>query len=630
MATEDKRVSLPEVYSSVSVPLNGRFWRRLFAFAGPAYMVSVGYMDPGNWATDIEGGARFAYQLIWVLLMSNAMAILLQTLSARLGIVDGKDLAQACRDAYPRPVYLTLWFVCEIAIAACDLAEVLGTTIGLNLLFGIPMQWGVLLTALDTFLLLAIQRFGIRRMEAFIVGLISIIGFCFVFEIFLAKPEWRGILGGFVPRLNSESLYIAIGIIGATVMPHNLYLHSALVQSRQIASQSTGKAEACRFNLIDSIVALNAAFFVNAAILVMSAAVFFRHGEVVTELQQAHRLLAPLLGVTLASTVFAVALLCAGQSSTMTGTLAGQIVMEGFLHIRLRPWVRRLLTRSIAIIPAAITIGISGEHGTYELLILSQVILSLQLPFAIVPLIHFTSDRTRMGSFANRAWVQLLAWLAAGIIIALNVRLVTQQMKAWALAAGEWGWLVGLLLGIVAGSLGLLLLWLIFRPWIRRWRGLAPAEEVARLQELPEPRYQRIGVALDNKPTDKLILQHAIPVARAHKGALILIHVVEGVSSQVYGANAADLEAREDLAYLERIAGELAKMGIKAEVDLRHGSPPAELIAAVSAKQLDLMVLGGHRHRGLADLIFGKTIDPVRHKVPIPIMTVAKPEGSTK
>jgi len=627
MVTEQKSVSLPEVHATVGVPLNGRFWRRLFAFAGPAYMVSVGYMDPGNWATDIEGGARFAYQLIWVLLMSNLMAVLLQTLSARLGIVHGRDLAQACRDAYPRPVYLTLWFVCEIAIAACDLAEVLGTTIGLNLLFGIPMQWGVLLTALDTFLLLAIQRFGIRKMEAFILSLITMIGVCFILEIFLAKPDWHGVLGGFLPRLNSESLYIAIGIIGATVMPHNLYLHSALVQSRQIATGGNGKAEACRFNLIDSAIALNAAFFVNAAILVMSAAVFFRNGQMVRELQQAHQLLAPLLGTALAGTAFAVALLCAGQSSTLTGTLAGQIVMEGFLHIRLRPWVRRLLTRSIAIIPAAITIGIAGEHGTYQLLILSQVILSLQLPFAIVPLVHFTSDRERMGSFSNRVWVQVLAWLAAGIIIALNVRLVAQQMTEWAAAAGQWGWLVGLLLGTVAGGLGLLLLWLIFRPWVRRWRGLVPVAEVAGLGRLPEPRYQRIGVALENQPADKLILQHAIPVARAHQGTLILIHVVEGVSGQVFGAQAADLEAREDHAYLERVASELAAMGIKAEVDLRFGSPPAELIAAVSGKQLDLMVLGGHRHRGLADLIFGKTIDPVRHKVPIPIMTVAKPES---
>jgi manganese transport protein len=558
--------------------------------------------------------------------MSNAMAVLLQTLSARLGIVHGRDLAQACRETYPRPVYLLLWFVCEIAIAACDLAEVLGTTIGLNLLFGIPMLWGVLLTALDTLLLLAIQRFGIRKMEAVILSLISTIGVCFLIEIFLAKPEWHGILRGFVPRLNPESLYIAIGIIGATVMPHNLYLHSALVQSRQIANGNRGKAEACRFNLIDSAIALNAAFFVNAAILVMSAAVFFRSGQVVTDLRQAHQLLAPLLGTALASTAFAIALLCAGQSSTMTGTLAGQIVMEGFLHIRLRPWVRRLLTRSIAIIPAAITIALMGEHGTYDLLILSQVILSLQLPFAIVPLVHFTSDRGRMGQFSNRVWVQALAWLAAGTIIALNVRLVAQQMAHWAIAAGQWGWLVGLLLGLVAGGLGMLLLWLIFHPWVRRLRGLMPAAALTGLGDLPEPRYQRIGVALENLPTDSLILQHAIPLARANQGTLVLIHVVEGVSSQVFGAQAADLEAREDRAYLERVAHELAAIGIKAEVDLRFGSPPAELIAAVPSKQLDLMVLGGHRHKGLADLIFGKTIDPVRHEVPIPIMTVAKPE----
>src|SRR5690349_20668763 len=390
--------SLAEVHSSVGTG-QVSFWRRLFAFAGPAYLVSVGYMDPGNWATDLEGGARFGYQLLWVLVMSNAMAILLQTLSARLGIVSGRDLAQACRETYPRSVNIALWALCEIAIAACDLAEVLGAAIGLNLLFHIPLLAGVLITAADTLLLLWFQSFGIRTIEAFVLSLISVIGGCFLIEILWAKPSRIEMLAGLTPRLSRDSLYVAIGILGATVMPHNLYLHSALVQTRSIGHNDKARRAACRYNLIDSVVALNGALLVNAAILILAAAVFFKHGVVVTEIQQAHQLLIPLLGTGMAGVMFAVALLCSGQSSTLTGTLAGQIVMEGFLNIRLRPWMRRLITRAIAIIPAALTIYTAGEQSTFGLLLLSQVILSMQLPFAIVPLIHFTSDRAQMGAF---------------------------------------------------------------------------------------------------------------------------------------------------------------------------------------------------------------------------------------
>ena len=378
---------------TVSVRRRGWF-RRLFAFAGPAYLVSVGYMDPGNWATDIEGGSRFGYTLIWVLLMSNLMAVLLQTLSARLGIVTGYDLAQGCRKEYSKKLSVFLWLLAEIAIAACDLAEVLGTIIGLNLLFGLPLLWGCLITAFDTFLLLAIQRLGVRKMEAFIVMLITTIGIGFLIEIFFAQPNWHGVISGFVPHLENGALFVAIGIIGATVMPHNLYLHSSLVQSRNISNTHTGKTEACKFNLIDSAIALNGAFFVNAAILIMAAAVFYSRGIVVTEIQQAHSLLAPILGTNIAPIVFGVALVAAGQSSTLTGTLSGQIVMEGFLNIKLLPWLRRLITRGLALLPAVIVIGISGNQGTFKLLIFSQVILSLQLPFAIIPLIHFTSDKT--------------------------------------------------------------------------------------------------------------------------------------------------------------------------------------------------------------------------------------------
>ena len=422
--------SLPEIFSSVGIPPTGNWLRKLLAFAGPAYLVSVGYMDPGNWATDIEGGARFGYQLIWVLLLSNWMAILLQTLSARLGLFAGRDLAQACRDYYSRPVSFALWILCEIAIVACDLAEVLGSAIGLNLLFGIPLLWAVLITAADVLLLLALQKHGIRKMEAFIVSLVVIVGLCYVVEIFLAKPAFGEILSAAVhPRLPNESLYVAIGILGATVMPHNLYLHSSLVQSRRVKRTEDDLKAAAKFNLIDSCLALNLAFFVNAAILIMSAAVFHRNGVVVTEISQAHATLAPLVGTALSSTLFAVALLCAGQSSTITGTLAGQIVMEGFLRIRIRPWLRRLITRSLAIIPAVIVIALKGEQGTYQLLILSQVILSFQLPFAIVPLVQFTSSKEKMGRFANPIWLKTIAWLVAGFIIALNIRLLMLTLQ---------------------------------------------------------------------------------------------------------------------------------------------------------------------------------------------------------
>ena len=382
----------------------------MFAFAGPAYLISVGYMDPGNWATDLEGGARFGYQLIWVLVLSNLMAILLQTLAARLGIVTQRDLAQACRESYPKVVSNALWVLCEIAIAACDLAEVLGAAIGLNLLFHIPLIAGVFITALDTLLVLWFTRLGIRFIESVILALVTIITGCFIVELWFAHADLAQVIGGLVPRISNKSLYVAIGILGATVMPHNLYLHSSLVQTRRIGEGPEAKRSACRYNLIDLCVALNGAMIVNAAILILAATVFFKRGIIVTEIQQAHSLLSPLLGASAASVLFAIALLCSGQSSTLTGTLAGQIVMEGFLNLRIRPWLRRLITRTMAIIPAALTIYFLGEKGTYSLLILSQVILSLQLSFAVLPLVQFTGDRKRMGEFASPTWVRILAW----------------------------------------------------------------------------------------------------------------------------------------------------------------------------------------------------------------------------
>jgi manganese transport protein len=428
--------SLPEVFASVRVPRTSSFWRKLLAFAGPGLMVSVGYMDPGNWATDLAGGAQFGYLLLSVVLISNFMAILLQHLSLKLGIATGRDLAQACRDHFSRPVALVLWILCEIAIAACDLAEVIGSAIALNLLFGIPLLVGVLLTSADVLVVLLLQNRGFRYIESLIAGLIFIIGACFAYELVVSQPAIAGMLGGLLPSLqivtNPTALYIAIGILGATVMPHNLYLHSSIVQTRDYDRDDAGKTMAIKFATIDSTVALLLAFFINGAILVLAAATFYgTQYASVADIGDAYQLLSPVLGVSLASTLFAVALLASGQNSTLTGTLAGQIVMEGFLNIRMRPWMRRLLTRLIAIIPAVIVTALYGERGTGELLILSQVILSLQLSFAVVPLVMFTSDKLKMGKFVNPGWLKTLAWGVTAIIVALNGYLLFQTAAEW-------------------------------------------------------------------------------------------------------------------------------------------------------------------------------------------------------
>ncbi|RTQ53359.1 divalent metal cation transporter [Hymenobacter gummosus] len=424
--------SLGDVYASVRVPAqSASFWRKLMAFWGPGLMVAVGYMDPGNWATDIAGGARYGYTLLSVILLSNLFAMLLQHLAAKLGIVTGRDLAQACRDHYSKPVAMVLWVLCEVAIAACDLAEVIGSAIALNLLFGIPLTVGVVLTILDVLVVLYFQNRGFRLIEALVAGLIAVIFGCFLYEIVVSQPDWRAVGGGLLPRpevlTNPGMLYVAIGILGATVMPHNLYLHSSIVQTRAFERTDEGKRMAVKFATIDSTVALFLAFFVNAAILVLAAAAFHRNGyHGVADINEAHNLLTPVLGATAASAVFAIALLASGQNSTLTGTLAGQIVMEGFLHLKLKPWLRRLITRLIAVVPAFVVTLMYGEKGTGELLVLSQVILSLQLSFAVVPLVLFTSDRQKMGSFVNRPWVKVTAWTVSLIIIALNGYLLVQ------------------------------------------------------------------------------------------------------------------------------------------------------------------------------------------------------------
>src|SRR5437016_13140392 len=423
------QVSLAEVHRSIVVPVTASFWRKLLAFSGPGFLVAVGYMDPGNWATDLSGGAQFGYSLLSVVMISNLLAILLQHVCIKLGVATGRDLAQACRDHYSTPTVWCLWILCETASAACDLAEVVGSAIALQLLFGIPLVWGCIITALDVLAVLFLQTKGFRYIEALVIILIATIASCFAAELIFSKPSLVGVMLGFVPGphiiTNQQMLYISIGIIGATVMPHILYLHSSIVQTRKFEQTPEGKREAIKFATIDSSGALMFALFINAAILVLAAAVFHWSGhEDVAEIQDAYKLLSPLLGVGLASILFAVALLASGQNSTLTGTLAGQVVMEGFLNIRLRPWLRRLITRLIAIIPAVLVIGIFGESKTTQLLVASQVVLSMQLGFAVWPLMRFTSEKAKMGDFANPVWIKILGWTTAGIIIVLNMKLL--------------------------------------------------------------------------------------------------------------------------------------------------------------------------------------------------------------
>ena len=437
--------SLPEVHRTITVPAGASFWRKVLAFSGPGFLVAVGYMDPGNWATDLAGGAKFGYTLLSVIMISNLMAILLQHLCIKLGVATGRDLAQACRDHYSRPTVYFLWILCELAIAACDLAEVVGSAIGLQLLFGIPLVWGCVITALDVLIVLLLQHRGFRYIEALVITLILTIGGCFAVELAVAKPALGDVFAGFVPRLeilrHSEMLYVAIGILGATVMPHNLYLHSSIVQTRKFVQNAAGKAEAIRFGTIDSTFALMFALFINAAILILAAAAFHGNGhEGVGEIQEAYHLLDGVLGVSFASTLFALALLASGQNSTLTGTLAGQIVMEGFLNLRLRPWLRRLITRGIAIVPAVVVIGLFGEGKSTQLLVASQVCLSMQLGFACWPLMRFTGDRAKMGEFTNPWWIKLLGWTITLVIITLNVKLLVDIL----LPAPWTHWLYGL------------------------------------------------------------------------------------------------------------------------------------------------------------------------------------------
>jgi manganese transport protein len=614
--------SFEEVHGSVNTR-QPTLWRRIFSFIGPAYLISVGYMDPGNWATDLEGGSRFGYSLIWVILMSNMMAVLLQTLSARLGIVTGKDLAQACHSEYSKAASYVLWVFCELAIAACDLAELLGTILGLNLLFGLPLLWGAAITLLDTFLLLAIQRLGIRKMELFIVSLITVIAGGFIVNLFLARPDWGAAAAGFTPSLPHGSLYIILGIIGATVMPHNLYLHSSLVQTRRVSQMVDSKAQACRYNFLDSSIALNAAFFVNAAILILAASVFYHNGIVVTEIQQAYKLLEQLIGTRTASIAFGLALLAAGQSSTLTGTLAGQIVMEGFVKIRIRPVFRRLITRSMALIPAVVVIWISGDHGTYKLLILSQVILSLQLPFAIVPLVQFTSDKVKMGTFANKLWVKTLAWLTSAIIICLNAKLVYDQIVEWTHNGVPTPVSVAIIIFIIA--IMMFLLYLILLPFFTKgkaWHSESFDGAASVIQKIQTRHVKHIVATLGHDSADAEILSKALSMAKAEKALLTLLHVSDTAPIQIYGSEMYDEHTRADEQYLLEIAREIRDSGTPAEIALAFGDPAKEVVKFVTTHNVDLIVMGSHGHRLLSDILFGETVDPVRHSVHIPILVV--------
>lgn len=620
--------SLDEVNQSVATEHKKTGFRKILAFLGPAYLVSVGYMDPGNWATDIAGGSQFGYSLLWVLLMSNIMALLLQSLSARLGIVTQRDLAQASRETYSKFINYILYFLAEIAIAACDLAEVLGMAIGINLLFGIPLLEGVLITVLDTFLLLFLINKGIRKMEAFIIVLVAIIGFSFIFEMIFAEPELDKVIYGLIPSIpSSAALYIAIGIIGATVMPHNLYLHSSLVQTRKFDRTPAGIKQALKYNFIDSTIALNLAFLVNAAILILAAATFYKNGMFeVAEIQDAHQFLEPLLGTKWAPILFAVALIAAGQSSTITGTLAGQIVMEGYLNLRIQPWVRRIITRLIAIVPAVVVIMIYGESVTGKLLILSQVILSLQLGFAIIPLIHFVSDKTKMKGFHISKITQIAAWIIALIIVSLNAKLVYDEITSWLESSSNPSILWFTVVPLAFGFLGLLL-YIVFKPFLARIRSNIEnhSPHHLKLEYTPKEIYSKknIAISVDFSKADEAALNNAFELGGID-AQYTLIHIVETVGALMYGGHVADHETTVDEKLLLEYKEILSQKGFKIETELGFGKPNSVIPKIINQGNFDILVMGTHGHTGLKDILFGTTVDKLRHKISIPLLIVKK------
>ena len=615
--------SLSEVHSSVRTDKRG--WRKILAFLGPAYLVSVGYMDPGNWATDIAGGSEFGYKLIWVLLMSNLIAVLLQSLSARLGIVRGMDLAQASKNAYPKWANIPLYVLAEIAIAACDLAEIVGMAIGLNLLFGLPLIWGISITAFDTILLLFLLNKGMRVMEVFIISLVAVIGLSFLAEMFIVAPQYGELVKGFVPsKLNGDALYIAIGIIGATVMPHNLYLHSSLVQTRKFDRTPKGMRTAIKLNFFDTTIALNLAFFVNAAILVLAAAAFYVNGYFnVAEIQDASKLLENLFG-NAAPIFFGVALVAAGQSSTITGTLAGQIIMEGHLNLRIQPWLRRLITRLLAIAPAIFTILYFGDQALGKLLVLSQVVLSLQLGFAVIPLIHLTSDKKTMKEFASKIWLKTLAWISASVIVYLNIHLVIDEISTWVSSENANKMLIyTLVIPLAIASLALLV-YIFIQPFFastRKMKAQLPHGQAIDFSEMETVNYNHIGIAIDFSGNDQMVIRSALNQG-GKSARYTLIHVVESAVARYYGKNTMDYETSLDSESLEKYKVKLKELGYEADIKIGFGNAANEIVKIISKREIDLLVMGVHGHKGFKDLIFGTTVDSVRHKIKVPILVV--------
>jgi manganese transport protein len=616
--------SLSEVHATVNIQ-SRKGWRKIFAYLGPAYLVSVGYMDPGNWATDIAGGSQFGYKLIWVLLMSNLIALLLQSLSARLGIVRGLDLAQASKNAYPKWANIPLFILAQISIVACDLAEIVGMAIGLNLLFGIPLIWGISITVFDTFLLLFLLKRGMRSMEAFIVSMVFIIGVAFFVEMLIVTPVYGDVIKGLMPSsLNGSELYIAIGIIGATVMPHNLYLHSSLVQTRKFDRTFKGIKEALKYNFIDTAIALNLAFFVNAAILILAAAAFYVYGyHEVAEIQDAYKLLENIFGKA-APTLFAIALIASGQSSTITGTLAGQIVMEGHLNLRIQPWLRRLITRLLAIIPAFFTILYFGDGALGSLLILSQVVLSLQLGFAIIPLIHFNSDKKLMKEFTIKLWIKILAWLSAAIIIFLNLHLVIDEIISWTKTSGEYKILIYVLVIPLAIACFGLLLYVFFKPFFKQQdenkRQLPHGEALDFKEEHLSP-FLHIGITIDFSGNDQKIIINAMKQG-GKSAKYTFIHVVETAAARYHGDKVMDQETLLDEQNLIKYQIDLENLGYEADYKIGFGNTASAIAKIVIENDIDFLVMGAHGHKGFKDLLFGTTVDAVRHKIKIPVLII--------
>lgn len=617
--------SLDDINASVSTEYKSPI-RRFLAFAGPAYLISVGYMDPGNWATDIAGGSSFGYSLLWVLLMSNLMAILLQSHSARLGIVTGFDLAQANRIFFPSVPNFFLYLLAEIAIIATDLAEVIGMAIGIHLLFpSISLLNGILITVIDSFLLLFLMNRGVRKLEAFILALVGVIGFCFLLEMFIVKPHPSQIIKGFVPSLvNEDALYIAIGIIGATVMPHNLYLHSSLVQTRKIQRTRSGILSALKYNLIDSVLALNLAFLVNASIMILAASVFFKNNIYnVSEIQEAHRLLQNVLGNRLAPILFAVALIAAGQSSTITGTLAGQIIMEGYLNIRLNPLVRRIVTRLLAILPAALTVIFVGEDKISNLLIFSQVVLSLQLGFAVIPLIYFVSNKQLMGNYVIPSWQKIVSWIMVSIILVLNLKMVLNEVAQYYSQTTHPFLFSIIVIPLIVLCLLLLMYILIVPTFFQKHKDISSIHGNFPNIHLTHKslHFQRIAVSVDFSASDNKALNYALHLSNENS-EIILIHILNNIGSIIYQNQMESAEFIEDKKYIERYCELLQQKNRQCSYVIGFGNPKSEIPRIVKEKQADVLIMAAHGHKTLKDFLLGTTIDEVRHKLDVPLLIV--------